>query len=149
VLDSAGHLLRPDLHPPGSHLRFILSQLDLTMEQIEEIRAAVMRYREAIREPLEALRAVNQDILDAANAEREEILRAFNAGQITREEAASRLFELNLRTRAAIRSNPENAPYLRAICEARQQLFEEIRAILGLDAQIQWDGWALGFPSCV
>jgi branched-subunit amino acid aminotransferase/4-amino-4-deoxychorismate lyase len=143
VLDNDGDMIRPDRHPdrPGSHLRYILRFLDISQEQFEEIVEAMKAYRRTVHAALEGLREVNKPIVEAANAERRMILAALEAGEITREEAMMQLQALSQRTREAIRSNPENAPFLEAICEARRELFETIREILSADDQTEWDGW--------
>jgi hypothetical protein len=139
-------------HPrsPGSHLAPILRELDLDEEQREEIRGLLMIHRMRIRMALEGLREANQPLIDQANAERRAIVAQFQAGEITREEAREMLRELNARTREAIRNNPDNAPFLRAICDSRIELFGEIRQVLDDDQRAVWDAWVSGLPGeCV
>ena len=149
VLDGSGRFHRPPRHGhPGGHLGHTLNDMDLTNEQVQQIRDAMEHYRGVVHEQLEGIRAVNQPIIDAANAEREAILQQLEAGEITREEARALLHDLSMRTRQAIRDNPANEPYVQAICEAKRQLFEEIRDILDMTEQMQWDGGAGMHQSC-
>jgi hypothetical protein len=111
---------------------------------LEEIRSAVMAYRDEIRDAFVGILEVNMEIIRAANAERMDIAEAFHNGEMTREEAEEQLRELGRRTRLAIRTNPENAPFLRQICEARRTLFDAIRTILFGDQASMWDGWRSG-----
>lgn len=139
-------------HPghPGSHLGPILVQLGLDESQKAAIKEAILDHRRRIRPVLEDLREANAALLAAANAEREEIVEACRAGEITREEAARRLLELSVRTRQAIRDNPENAPYLRMLCESKRALFAEIRSILNEEQRAIWDRWVETLPGlCV
>ncbi len=128
----------------GSHLGFILMQLGLDEDQRLAIREAVMMHRREIHVILERLREVNADLIDEANAKRREIIAAYEAGDITREEAQQQLSELSARTREAIRSNPDNEPFLQALCDSRIALFEEIRSILNDEQRDQWDTWLAG-----
>ncbi len=140
---SGGHFFRHPSHPrrPGSHLRAILRELDLSREQIDEIRALIRAHREEIQLALQGLREVNLEILEAAEAERQEILDQLEAGEITAEEAQEMIHALNHATREAIRNNPANQPFLDAICQAKRDLLEAIGAILDPDQKSQWDDW--------
>lgn len=139
-------------HPghPGSHLGPILARLGLDEAQKAAIREAILDHRRRIRPVLEDLRDANAELLAAANAERQEIVEAYWAGEISREEAVRRLVELAIRTRQAIRENPENVPYLRMLCESKRALFAEIRSILNEEQRAIWDRWVETLPgSCV
>jgi hypothetical protein len=130
----------------GSHLAPILMGLDLDQDQLMEIIGALMSHRGAIRDALEGLREVNSEIIDQANAERRAIIESYDAGDISREQAARQLQDLSERTREAIRSNPANEPYLRALCDARRDLFDGIRAILTDMQREPWDSWVTTLP---
>jgi hypothetical protein len=128
----------------GCHLGFILMHLGLDEGQRLEIREAVMMHRREIRSILERLREVNADLIAAANAKRREIIAAYQAGDITREEAKQQLYELSVRTREAIRNNPDNEPIFKALCDVRIALFEKIRSILNDEQREKWDTWTGG-----
>jgi hypothetical protein len=139
-------------HPglAGCHLGLVLMQLGLDDDQRMAVRAAVMMHRRQIRAILEQLRAANASLIEAANVRRAEIIAAYRAGDITREEAARQLYELSVRTREAIRNNPDNEPFLQALCDSRIALFEEIRSILNDEQRETWDAWLAGLPgSCL
>lgn len=141
--DTGGEFVRHWRHRGGpcSHLGPILRELQPGQNQIRAIREFVREHRERVRDALEGIRRVNLDTLRAANEERLEIRERYEAGEITREEAFELLRELGDRTREAIRSNPENEPYLRMICASRGQLFADIRSVLGPNQQADWDDW--------
>jgi len=130
----------------GCHLGLILMQLGLDEDQRLAIREAIMMHRREIRAILERLREVNAALIDAANARRREIVAAFQAGDITREEAMRELYELSVRTREAIRNNPDNEPFYAALCDSRIKLFDEVRSILTDEQRDQWDAWLAGLP---
>jgi len=138
----ARHRMHPRRH--GSHLGPILIRLHLDEQQRLDVLGAVMDHREAVRGVLAGLRAANADLIAAANEERATVLQSLAAGRITRDEARSMLAQISRRTREAIRSNPENEPYLQALCDARLALFETIRSILREDQQVTWDAWVAG-----
>jgi hypothetical protein len=129
---------------PGAHLGWILRELEVTREQVRQMLGFVKAYWQAILPQLEGLREANREIIDAANRIRMEIRRAVEQGEITREEAEQRLKQLNMRTREAIRNNPANEPYLRAICEAKRALFRSVRSVLDDRQQAKWDRWVAG-----
>ena len=135
-------------HPghAGCHLGFVLMQLGLDDDQRLAVRAAVMTHRRQIRAIMEQLRAANAPLIEAANVRRAEIIAAYRAGDITRDEAARQLYELSVRTREAIRNNPDNGPFLQALCDSRIALFEEIRSILNDEQRAAWDAWLAGLP---
>jgi len=135
-------------HPghASCHLGFVLIQLGLDDDQRLAVRAAVMMHRRQIRAILEQMRAANASLIEAANVERAEIIAAYSTGDITREEAERQLYELSVRTREAIRNNPDNEPFLQALCDSRIALFEEIRSILNNEQRAAWDAWLAGLP---
>jgi len=130
----------------GCHIGFILMQLGLDEDQRMAIREAVMTHRREIHAILERLREVNAPLIEAANAKRMEIIASYKAGEITGEEAKRLLHELSVRTREAIRSNPDNEPLFEALCKSRIKLFEEIRSILTDEQREKWDEWLGGLP---
>jgi hypothetical protein len=142
-----GRFGRHAMHPggPGSHLGPILHQLDLTSDQISDIRVFMQAFRESIAEPLEGLRDANVHIIAAANEERQAIRDAFNAGEIPRDEAFRLLILLSQETREEIRNNPANEPFRQAICDARLQLLDAVRAVLDDLQQPIWDDWVARF----
>lgn len=133
-------------HHAGSHLGPILRQLDLTSDQIEDIKALIHAHREAIREPLRGLYEVNRPIIEAANHERRRIVSAFRNGEISAEQAHQMLHSVSRVQHEAIRTNPDNAPFLQAICEARRDLLSGIRAVLDEDQRMLWDEWLARLP---
>lgn len=143
VFDRDGRFSRHPRYPfhRGCHLKQILRQLEITPEQMSQIREFLKAYRQTIKEPLEGLRAANADIIADANAKRQAILESLRNGDITREEARQQLQALSQATREAIRNNPANAPFLQAICDSKLALFDNIRSVLNDSQQAQWDEW--------
>lgn len=133
-------------HHAGSHLGPILRQLDLTSEQIEDVKSLIRAHRDAIREPLRGLYEANREIIEAANHERRRIVEAHRNGEISREQAHQMLHSVSRVQHEAIRTNPDNAPFLQAICEARRDLFAGIRAVLDEDQVLLWDEWVARLP---
>ena len=146
VFENDGSFRRSDRHPhqPGSHLREVLERVALSTDQLQQIRLLLESFRTEARAAIEGLREVNRPIVAAANVERAVIVEALRDGEITREEARQQLDELNQRTRNAIRNNPDNEPFLVALCEARRDLFDGIRAVIADSMQDLWDVWAAG-----
>ncbi len=132
----------------GSHLRHVLHELGITFEQLELIRGFVRDHIDRIIPELRGLREVNQPIIEEANRKRMAIVKAYRNGDITREEAARMLIQLMVETHLAIRNNPDNLPFLTAICESKKQLFADIRSVLTDGQQSIWDAWVarLGGP---
>ncbi|MCK6558483.1 hypothetical protein HUU39_18080 [candidate division KSB1 bacterium] len=131
---------------PGAHLGKILRELGASREQMEQVRVLLTAHRECAQEPLENLRAANQELIDAANAQRREIMQAVRNGELTRAQAQERLQAINDSTQQAIASNPANAPYLQALCVCRMTLFGGVRGLLDAAQQAVWDEWVAGLP---
>ena len=126
---------------PGAHVGKILRELGVSAEQITLIHELLTTHRECARAPLDELRAVNQDLIDSANAQRRAVLDSLRSGDLTREQAHARIQAINASTRQAIRDNPDNAPFLQALCDCREALFTGIRALLTEAQQARWDEW--------
>lgn len=126
------------------HLGFILRELQVTVEQREAIKELIRSHHETVKEYFDALREANLDILEQAKANRHAILDALKNGDITREEADAQLQALNESTRQAIQENPENLPLLEAICSAKLELFDNVRALLDETQAATWDDWVAG-----
>ena len=130
----------------GSHLAPILMDFGLDQHQMMEILGALMSHRGTIRDALEGLREANSELINQANAERRAIIDSYEAGDISREQAAQQLQDLSEHTRDAIRNNPANEPHLQALCDARQGLFDSIRTILTDSQRDRWDAWVASRP---
>ena len=136
------HHRRPGfLFGPGAHVGKILRELGVSSDQISQIRELLQAQRTCAQEPLESLRAANQDLIDAANAQRRAVLDSVRNGELTREQAHARIKAINDSTHQAIRDNPDNAPFLQTLCACRTTLFAGIRALLTEAQQAQWDEW--------
>ena len=145
VMDSDGSFRRHPGHPGhgGSHLGIVLRRLQLDPAQVDTIRAILRTHRAEVRPILEQLRLINQELIDRANQERMRIVEAVRNGELDPDEAREMLRRLSQATREAIRSNPENAPYLAALCEAKRELFADIRAVLDDAQRATWDDWVV------
>ena len=128
-------------HHHGSHIGNILRELMITPTQMWQIFEFVVEHRKILHEAFRGIWTVNQPIIEAANEARMTILRALENGEITEEEARQQLMDLGQRMRSAIRSNLDNEPFLRAICESTRELFRKIRSVLLPEQQDLWDRW--------
>lgn len=128
----------------AGHLGRILRRLGITDDQGAAIKELVKTHRERVKAALEGLRTANQSLIDEVNAKRQEILTAMHNGEITREQAKAQLRELSQSKRESIASNPASAQYIEAICAAKLELFQNIRALLDAAQQAGWDAWVAG-----
>ena len=140
---ASGGFARHPRHPghPGSHLRRILRRLDISLDQLRDIRDLVRAHREAVRPAFQGLREANADLLEQARVDRRAILDELDAGNITEDEAKEQLKALSEATREAIRDNPDNQPFFDEICAARVDLFASISLVLDDDQRALFDEW--------
>lgn len=129
---------------PGMHLGRILRTLNLTEDQVTQVRAFLQDYRTCIKEPIQLFREANREIIQNANQERRQIRQAFQNGELTRDEAKAKLQELNERTRQALQQSAENLGIPQAICDCKLALLENIGGILDADQKAAWDEWIAG-----
>ncbi len=125
----------------GGHIGGILRQLGITEDQGAAIKELISAHRESMKETFEALREANTEIFEQTKADRQVIIDAMKAGEITREEARAQLHELSTAKREAVANNPESAPLLQAICDAKLALFADVRALLDETQATAWDEW--------
>jgi hypothetical protein len=151
----SGHLFGPQApfgpmgqrrlrHRTGNHLGEILKTLDLTGEQILQVRELMASHRDCIQDPLAAIRETSQEIINEVNQERHGIVNAHMAGQMTNKGAAEQIESLNLRTRERIREDLQNQEQKVALCECKVALFEGIFDLLDEDQRALWLEWVAG-----
>ena len=128
----------------GNHLGEILKTLNLTEEQILQIRELMASHRDCIQGPLAAFRETCRLMINEANQERRTIINALRMGQLTSEEALEQIESLNQRTRQRIRENLQNQAQRTALCECKIALFEGIQALLDEDQLTLWVEWVAG-----
>ncbi len=136
--------LRVWRHRWGNHLGRIIWALDLTREQLSQVRDLMATHRDCVKGPLAAICETNHGIIQAANEQLRAIIESLKNGDIGRYEALEQIKALNQSTREAIREDPDNQDQREALCECKLTLFDNIQAILDEDQQGIWDDWVDG-----
>ena len=143
-----------DGNPPGMGnkrefmpMARILRNLELDEVQIELVKAIMADYRLCVKENVQALRLAEKEILAPFNEERKAIMLAYKNGEISREEAAADLKELNLRVREALAGQDFRVQACIAMKECRRLMFEQIGATLTTEEQkAMWEKWVASQP---
>ncbi|NQW30827.1 MAG: hypothetical protein HQ472_09990 [Ignavibacteria bacterium] len=82
----------------------LLRHLKLSDDQVTAVKEIAAKHSDCVHSAINALRASGREIIAAARAERQAIIDKAHAGEITREEAAAAIHELNKRTREALKN---------------------------------------------
>ena len=128
----------------GRHLFRILRLLQITPEQVEEVRRFMQAHRDCVKEPHKAFREAAAPYLQAANEQRREILARFRNGEITREEAKELIKQVNIETREAIQNDPLVQAAQEEICACKITLLDNIASVLDERQIIIWNAWVEG-----
>jgi Spy/CpxP family protein refolding chaperone len=83
----------------------LLKHLKLDDRQGAAVKEMLTAHAKCVHAAIEILRSTGKDIIAAAKAERQAIIEKAKAGEITREEAAAAIHDLNKRTREALRNS--------------------------------------------
>jgi len=125
----------------GKHLGFFFKQLNLTHDQRMDLRNLAKTFHTNTKPLVRQFHEANKSIMQDANAKRKLIMDDVKAGNITREEAAARINDLNQVTRELIEANPASQTIKAAMCAERDILFAGVRAVLQGDQITKWENW--------
>ena len=123
----------------SKQLGLILRRLNLDESQRNEIHELMKGYHEGLRPLVKEFLVANEQIVKDANQQRKEIIEKVKKGELTRQEGAEQIKQLNLATRESIKNNPETIRIIDQICQLNSKLLEDIRALLTPEQQIRWD----------
>lgn len=127
-------LTPPDKRPPHVNrmmaIGLILRQLNLTEEQIEQVKEIIMAHRLCEAEWLKLLQQSRREIVMKGNQARQAIIEQYRAGEITRQEANRLINQLNMRIREALANNPINEEIRAALQECWETFIMNIKEIL-------------------
>lgn len=123
----------------SKQLGLILRRLNLDEPQRNEIHELMKGYHEGLRPLVKEFLEANEQIVKDANQQRKEIIEKVKKGELTRQEGAEQIKQLNLATRESIKNNPETIRIIDQICQLNSKLLEDIRALLTPEQQIRWD----------
>jgi hypothetical protein len=125
----------------GKHLGFFFRQLNLTDEQKTVVRELAKTFHTNMKPLVRQFHEANKTIIQEANAGRKSIMDQVKAGTLTREEAATKIKDLNQATRDKIKANPASQTIKTTMCAERDKLFAGVRAVLMGEQITKWDGW--------
>lgn len=123
----------------SKQLGLILRRLNLDESQRNEIHELMKGYHEDLRPLVKEFLVANEQIVKDANQQRKEIIEKVKKGELTRQEGAEQIKQLNLATRESIKNNPETIRIIDQICQLNSKLLEDIRALLTPEQQTLWD----------
>jgi DNA-directed RNA polymerase beta' subunit len=123
----------------SKQLGLILRRLNLDESQRNEIHELMKGYHEGLRPLVKEFLVANEQIVKDANQQRKEIIEKVKKGELTRQEGAEQIKQLNLATRESIKNNPETIRIIDQICQLNSKLLKDIRALLTPEQQTRWD----------
>ncbi len=137
--------IKKRLKRQGLHLGRILRQLELTEEQMGQIKEFLRSFRDCVKPEVIAFREAARPIIEEANAQRRAIKTAFEEGEITRSEAEEQIRALNEAKRTQLREAAESLGTPEAVCACKQTLLDSISGILDAESQQPaFDEWVAG-----
>jgi len=119
----------------------ILRQLELTEKQIELVKEYMIAHRLCEWEWLRMLEKSRREIIAKGNQERQNIIEKFRAGEISREEAARAINQLNNRIREALQNNPINERVRKGLQDCWDIFIKNIKSILTDEQLKQFEQW--------
>lgn len=123
----------------SKQLGLIFRRLNLDESQRNDIHELMKGYHEGLRPLVKEFLLANEQIVKDANQQRKEIIEKVKKGELTRQEGAEQIKQLNLATRENIKNNPETIRIIDQICQMNSKLLEDIRALLTPEQQTKWD----------
>jgi hypothetical protein len=109
-------------HPEGRGRRHpfgrLLRALELNEEQLAAAKDCIAALEACMKEGMEGIRAQQKEILAGFRAERNAIIEQYKAGELTREQAAAALKELQGRVREAMAPLHEQAKVVMERCKS-------------------------------
>ncbi|MBM4176702.1 MAG: hypothetical protein FJ213_11110 [Ignavibacteria bacterium] len=141
-----GKDFRKDWSPgkSGRHLFYILKKLNLSDDQLLQVKNYLIAHKECVTEPHRAFKAAVAPYIHAANEKRREILAKVKSGEITREQAKGLIKQLNIRTKELIQADPDVQAAQAAICRCKITLLNNIGSILTERQLVIWNEWIDG-----
>ena len=121
------------------HLGWIFRQLKLTDEQRTQVKGFMVTFHDSAKVQIKKFFVANRVIIDSANVQRRAIVKDFKAGNITKEQAQTKLKDLNQKTRALIDANPVSVTVKQTLCDLRTHLFQNIKSLLDTNQSSKWD----------
>ncbi len=125
-------------------LYLVLRELNLNDEQKELVYGFWADHRKCVIEAKIKLFKSQMEIIKAANEERKLILDLLKDSVITREEAITKLIQLNIKTRKALYENPLRIETMEAIKECRIAFMANISSILDEEQLAKWNSFLEG-----
>lgn len=132
---------KKDEKRPGIGFEEIFRLMALTPEQYEVIKAYFSEHRDCVSSWLKKLRDAQMEIIAAAREEQKSIIAKYKAGEITREEAALALRELNLKTKEALRNLTVNEDVRKGIKDCFDELIANIKSELTPEQLTMFERW--------
>lgn len=132
---------KKDENRPGIGFEEIFRLMALTPEQYEVIKAYFAEHRDCVSSWLKILRDAQMEIIAAAREEQKSIIAKYKAGEITREEAALALRELNLKTKEALRNLTVNEDVRKGIKDCFDELIANIKSELTPEQLTMFERW--------
>lgn len=132
---------KKDENRPGIGFEEIFRLMALTPEQYEVIKAYFAEHRDCVSSWLKILRDAQMEIIAAAREEQKSIIAKYKAGEITREEAALALRELNLKTKEALRNLTVNEEVRKGIKDCFDELIANIKSELTPEQLTMFERW--------
>lgn len=118
----------------------LLKHLKLDDRQLAAVKEMITAHAKCVHSAVDILRSTGRDIIAAARAERQAIIDKAHAGEITREEAAAAIHDLNKRTREALRNSVDRARVREMMKACDDEFIRSLASILNPDqAQILRD----------
>lgn len=126
-------------HPPKQPLKQIFKKLNLTEEQLAQVKVFNQQHSDCVKLAMEELRASEQAIFEAANTQRKAILDSLKDSLITKDAAKLALKELGKTTKEALKNNPLRETAMAAVKECLKTYFENIATILTEEQLVIWN----------
>ncbi|MGE5496439.1 MAG: Spy/CpxP family protein refolding chaperone [Syntrophothermus sp.] len=123
----------------SKHLGLIFKRLNLTDEQKAAIKEFSKTYHETMKPLVKQYFDANKTIMNDAKAQRKLIMDDLKTGKLTRDEAKTKLKDLNASTRDKIAANPESVKIKEEMCKARDTYFNNVKSVLTTDQLTKWD----------
>lgn len=136
--------------PPRVKERILLSrvfrQMELDEEQREAVRLLMAAHIRCESQWFRKLHEVRNSIVERANLERREIMNKVKEGEITREQAARLMNQLNMRVREALQNHPINLEVREGLKLCREEFFAAIAELLNEEQLAIWERFLNSLP---
>ncbi len=119
----------------------VLRQLQLTPEQVEQVKAIMLVHRDCQRAARIAFHEALQSYMESAAAARLEVKAKLDAGEITPEEARAAIKDINAKLKADIEATGELEKLQAALKGCTDTMLNSIRSILTEDQKVRFDKW--------